>query len=265
MRRLRELCGLTQRDVARGTDKIVGENGDSRFHVSRSYLQDIELGKCMPSSCKVKALALVYMQDDQELFKLYGVTREESGKLFTFDPALSGLGSKPIIDPKVEHQVLVAVATQCRSKTTRLLEEAEDQQVIPTAWRQHLSGKLRFAVIGTEDSSMGNLLPEDCLVAIDTSQRTIDEVSWKTDAERPIYLVWRNKGNPHVCCWAYQDGNTLTLLPYQARRRRKVTYWKAPTEAQIIGRVVHAWRLPLDVPKVQTTRDENFKVARPDR
>jgi len=263
MRKLREQCRLTRSKVARQTEEIAARKQDPSFHVSRSYLRDIELGNCAPSSYKLEALALIYNQGHEELLKLYGVTREDGGKLFT--SFLSSSGSKLAIDVEEERRMLLAVAGRSRSKETRLLDMAEERLVIPAQWREFLEGKLRFAVIGTEDDSMGKLLSADCLVAVDTTQKTIEKGPWETDAERPIYLAWRNKGNPHVCCWAYQVGSTLTLLPYQPIGEREVTHWKAPTDAQIIGRVVHAWRLPLDVPQASARPDGKPKRrVRPD-
>jgi transcriptional regulator with XRE-family HTH domain len=245
MRELREKSDLSQRDVERQTDKIVRKRKDPRFHVSRAYLQDIELGKCMPSSCKIEALALTYEQDnDHELLKLYGVTREEGGKLFTSFPSSSGSNSKPAIDAEEERRVLLAVVGRFPAKETLQLKDAEAAQLIPAHWREFLGGKhVCFAVIGSEDHRMGKVLPAGCLVAVDTNQKTIDEGPWETDADRPIYLVWLPK--LYVCCWAYQVGNTVTLVPYQPSPKYETEPWKM-SKAFVIGRVIHAWRLPRD-------------------
>jgi len=71
MRRLREQCGFNQREVDRRTDRIAQQKNNKALHVSRTYLRDIERGTSVPSMDKLKALALVYEQDHEELVKPY--------------------------------------------------------------------------------------------------------------------------------------------------------------------------------------------------
>ncbi len=258
MRELREQCGLNRSDVEYRTDQIARRRDNHGFHVSRAYLRDIELGNCLPGFYKLEALASLYRRSPKELLKRYGVEVEEREGLFSPFPPSSGPGPNPVSADEEERRVLLSVASGFRSEKTLLLTEAEDALVIPAKWRESLGGKsVRFAVIGTKDDRMGELLPAGSLVAIDIDQKTIEEApTWRTEADRPIYLVWQDDASPHVCRWVYQVGSTLTLLPYQATRDREVMQLKTPKHALIIGRVIHVWRLPrADVPQAGAAPD----------
>ena len=257
MGKLREECKFTPSQVAQKTEEIAEREEDPRFHVSRQYLRDIELGNCVPSSYKLEALALVYNHDLQELLAFYEVTRENEGKLFT--SWLSSNGSKVVIDAEEAGQVIFTVAGRFRGEGTVLLTDGQNRELMPARWNEMLGGKARFAVIGTQDNTMGKLLPPDCLVVVDTGQKTLDEGPWETEEERPIYLAWRNKGNPHVCCWAYHVRNMLTLLPYQANSGQPAKSYKTPAEAEIIGHVIHAWHLPRDASQAAASPDRKLK------
>jgi transcriptional regulator with XRE-family HTH domain len=238
MRDLREKRGLNPREVERETGTIAELNRDDSFHVSRSYLRNIELGESMPSRPRMRSLAQIYGQAAEEVGRRYGILLISSS---------SGLGRpNHLIDNEEERRVLLAVVSRFRSKQTVLLDEVEDAQVIPAQWREKPGGKLRFAVIGTEDDSMGELLPAGSLAAIDTQQKTIDEGPWNTVADRPIYLVSQDDVRLHICCFAYQVGSTLTLLSYQPTGTHEVAHKKTPKDAEVVGRVVRVWQLPRD-------------------
>jgi transcriptional regulator with XRE-family HTH domain len=246
MRRLREMQGLSRSQVEPETLRVVSRTGIRGFHVSQAYLRDIEDGHCVPGALKLVSLAEVYGQRPERLVRFYEVVRAEDKNRFTSFPSSAGSVSNPAVDEGEQRRVLGKVARKYRSKIVRVLEKYEDVEVIPTSWREKLGGKqIRFAVLGTDDHKMGKILPPDSLLAVDTQQKTIDESEeWPTDAERPVYLSSTEDG--HVCCWAYRVGSVLTLLPYQANSLRPAKWYKTPTEAEISGRVICAWRLPPD-------------------
>jgi len=242
LRKLREECKLTPGREAQMTNEIAEHENDPRFRVSRPYVYDIEEGRCLPSAYKLDALASVLGQDVLELLKLYGPLHEAGGKLFT--SWLCPNASKIVIDVEEARRVIAAVAARFRGETTVVLTPAQEREVIPALWIEMLEGMGRFAVIARRDYTMGRLLSANCFVVIDTGQKILEEGPWEKEEDRPIYLACRNKGNYHVCCWAYQIGNKLTLLPYMAYSGQPAELYTTPTEAEIIGRVIHAWHLP---------------------
>jgi hypothetical protein len=85
--------------------------------------------------------------------------------------------------------------------------------LFPPPLHKYLDPKrYRYAVIGTKDDTMGDLIPSRSLVDIDVMQNAVQMSGWTSVRERPIYLVWHNHG--HSCCWCQVQGNELTLLPY---------------------------------------------------
>jgi transcriptional regulator with XRE-family HTH domain len=246
MRELREQCKLNRSEVENRTDGIARRTNNKSFHVSRTYLRDIELGNCVPGFHKIEALAVVYSRGREELLERYGVTREGRLDLFRSFPPPSGPNRAAEGVDEEELRFLVSIARRIRSKETRLLNETAEALEIPTKWRERAAGiSVRFAVIGTQDDTMGEVVPQGSLVAIDVEQKAIDgSAEWSVDADRPVYLVWLE--DLYVCCWAYQEGNTLTLIPHQPTAHRPVMHLKTPKQAIIIGRVIQVWRLPLD-------------------
>ena len=98
--------------------------------------------------------------------------------------------------------------------------------------------RYQYALIGTEDDSMGDLVPPGSLVEIDRRQTSTAGFAWKTLHERPVYVISHAQG--HSCGWCQQDGPELTLLPHPLSKMtvRRFTF---PVEAEIIGRVVSVW------------------------
>ena len=98
--------------------------------------------------------------------------------------------------------------------------------------------RYRYAVIGSNDHSMADLLPSRSVVQIDTSQNRIQVFAWRSMRERPIYLVWHTEG--HTCCWCQVDGRDLTLVPHPLSPK-PIRRFKMPREATVVGRVTNAW------------------------
>jgi transcriptional regulator with XRE-family HTH domain len=262
MRKVREQCGLKPSAVVREVERFCQCKTGDPCHVSRTYLQDIELGKCVPGIHKLKALAAVYQRNPKLLFKFYEIDLEEGGKLFTPWPSSSDPDGRPVIGHEEELRVVWEVTSRFGSTKTKPLAVSQEREVIPTRWREFLPSNVVFALIGTEDDSMGELLPAGCLAAVDTQQKTLDEGPWSTPAERSIYLVFQDDVHFHVCRFAYQAGNMLTLLPYLPDENHQVSHKKTPAEAEIVGRVIRAWRLARDdVPQASITPDEKPKTG----
>jgi len=86
-------------------------NGDDGFHVSRSYLRNIELGESMPSRPRMRSL-LRYMARLPRNGETVRILLTSS----------SSVWPKPLIDNQEERRVLLAVASDSDEKTV-LLDE----------------------------------------------------------------------------------------------------------------------------------------------
>jgi hypothetical protein len=127
--------------------------------------------------------------------------------------------------------------------------QPQDTTNLPPVLRAQIDLRFRYAVIGSGDDSMADLLPSRSVVQIDTSQNRVQVSAWRALRERPIYLVWHTEG--HTCCWCQVDGRELTMVPHPLSRQT-IRRFKMPREATVVGRVTNAW-LPFG--SVQLERD----------
>src|SRR5262249_53027706 len=125
---------------------------------------------------------------------------------------------------------------------TRLLPgEPEQWSILPNALiNRSEPERFVYAVIGTEDDSMGDIIPPGSLVEIDKQQHQVEEFGWRTLRERPIYVIWHDRG--YSCCWCQQDNsNHVLLLPHPTSKQGASRHKIGGSGATIIGRVVHGW------------------------
>ena len=126
------------------------------------------------------------------------------------------------------------------SLQTRLLALNPHELVgLPSALLKRLEpGRYRYAVVGMEDDTMGDLIPPGSFLEVDVKQTAVQVSDWKSMRERPVYLIWHTEG--HSCCWCDLQGKELILLPYPLSKR-SLRRFKVPQEASVIGRVINAW------------------------
>jgi hypothetical protein len=95
----------------------------------------------------------------------------------------------------------------------------------------------RYALVGSSDDSMGELIPPGSLVEVDTKQTEFERSVWHALRDRPIYLVWHTDG--YSCCWCQQERGELTLVPHPSSQQ-PVRRFKTSRDATVVGRVVSA-------------------------
>jgi hypothetical protein len=122
---------------------------------------------------------------------------------------------------------------------------------VPTAFllgcnpRQHI-----YAYIGLEDYTMSPLLRPGALVMVDAERRDVANMRWRTEHERPIYLIEFREG--YLCSWCEVSGSTITAVPHPTSGA-PIRSFNSSTEAGLIGQVVGvAMRL---VPTVPPSRE----------
>jgi transcriptional regulator with XRE-family HTH domain len=236
IRSLREELLIKPSDVERVTRNIAEKKGNSDFYISHSTLADIE-GGSVPSIHKLFSLATCLKVPLSELFLPFGIDPEESL------PSESGLETdalvpSPPIVPAFKFQLNFDVNFS-HEETNLLRFPPQGAEKLPSFFRAALDPvRYRYAVIGTRDDAMSDLLPPRSLVEIDTVQNTVQVFAWKTMRERPLYLVWHTEG--HSCCWCQVDGRELTMVPHPTSRQA-VRRFRMPSQASIVGRVTNAW------------------------
>jgi transcriptional regulator with XRE-family HTH domain len=246
IRALREERLIKPSDVERITRTIAESKENTDFYVSHSTLADVESGS-VPSIHKLFSLALALKVPLSELLLPFGIDPGEAPVSETESETRITL-----LDPATRESAFrfqLNFDTNFSSEETTLLKlQSQDLEILPSVLKTRFDPiRYRYALVGSNDDCMADLLPPRSLVEIDTTQKAIQVFTWRTLRERPIYLVWHTHG--HTCCWCQIEGRELTLVPHPLSQQ-PVRRFKMPSEATIVGRVTNAW-LPFESVQVQ--------------
>jgi transcriptional regulator with XRE-family HTH domain len=252
IRELREHRFVKSTDVERTSRLIANAKGNTDFYVSHSTLADIENGS-VPSIHKLFSLAVCLQVPLEELLLVFDIDANESVEFAgsvesgSRAPALNESGlresrSRPqaaeSLEPGFRFQLNFDAAFSSDETSLLMMSPREVASLPPSMLSTVEPRRYRYAVVGLNDDTMGELIPPGSVVEVDITQNTVQVCEWKTMRERPVYLVWHTEG--HSCSWCHLEGKDLTLLPYPLSRQ-SVRRFKVPREASVIGRVVNAW------------------------
>jgi transcriptional regulator with XRE-family HTH domain len=241
IRALREERLVKPSDIERITRRIAEAKRNADFYVSHSTLADIEAGS-IPSIHKLSSLAISLGVPLKELLLPFDIDPDEVA-VEGVDAGLEAVQQAPAARESAFRFQLNFDTSFSTQETTLLRLQPQDLANLPLALQERFDPvRYRYAVIGSKDDSMVDLLPPKSMVEIDTAQNTVEVFAWRTAWDRPIYLVWHTEG--HTCCWCQVDGRELTLLPHPLSRQ-PVRRFKMPGEATVVGRVRSAW-VPLE-------------------
>ena len=248
IRSLREERLIKPSDVERITRNIAENKGNTDFYVSHSTLADIEAGS-IPSIHKLFSLAICLRVPLNELFIPFGIDPGEASSSQAGFDSDALVPAPPASEPAFRFQLNFDVHYS-KDETNLLRFSPQELEKLPSFFQGRLDPlRYRYAVIGSRDDVMSDLLPPRSLVEIDTSQTTVQVFPWRTLRDRPLYLVWHTDG--HSCCWCQVDGRELTMLPHPLSRQL-VRRFKIPSQASIVGRVINAW-IPFGSDQLQPT------------
>jgi transcriptional regulator with XRE-family HTH domain len=249
IRAMREERQIRPSDVERISRNVAEIKSNSDFYVSHSTLADIEAGS-IPSIHKLFSLAVSLKLPLNDLLLPFGIGLDDV-KTSAGEPAPQS-DSPGVLASAVREPFRFQLnfdANQTSPETILLKLNWRDLATLPAALQARVDPvRYRYALIGSKDDTMADLVPPRSLVEIDTAQRTVQVFPWRTLRERPIYLVWHDEG--HTCGWCQVDGKDLTMIPHPVSHHL-IRRFKVPGEATVVGRVTGAW-LPFE--SVQTQR-----------
>lgn len=237
IRDLREERSLKLSDIERLSRAITDSKGNDQYYISHASMLEIEAGS-IPSVYKIDSLSIMFKTPMPQMLMLFGIEPRETEES-PRESAPKQTSLEPIDLTETDVSFRLNFDSRVNPKETNLLpEKPEEWGLAPKTLIKRLQpGRFTYAFVGLEDDSMGEILPPGTLVEIDREQKVIQEFSWRTLRDRPIYLVWHDNG--YSCCWCQQDRNEILLLPHPASRQRVLRF--KLREATIIGRIVHAW------------------------
>jgi transcriptional regulator with XRE-family HTH domain len=250
IRALREERLIKPSDIERITRNVAELKGNTDFYVSHSTLADIEAGS-IPSIHKLFSLALSLKLPLEELLLPFGIDLEEAKTAYDAEPIAEAASLQSASGREAAFRFQLNFDSNLSSPDTTLLKlQSRDLAAWPLALQSRVDPvRYRYALIGSNDDSMADILPPRSVVEIDTAQRTVQVFAWRTLRERPIYLVWHAEG--HTCSWCQVDGKELITIPHPVSRGL-IRRFKMPGEATVVGRLTNAW-LPFE--SVQTQRE----------
>lgn len=238
LRQIRERLNLTLRAVEEASLEIADAERSSEYVVSTGRLNQIENDGSLPSIYKLYSLAVIYHLSVEEVLGYYGIKvgrmaehgqRALQGKTHRFTAEI-GDPSQPICFP-------IRFDPGFRPERTVFLSRVIEQwKEIPVGLLARLDlKKYLYGYIGLEDHMMVPLLRPGSIVQIDESRRRVVNQGWATEFDRPIYFLELRYS--YECCWCYQQGRELTLVPHPLSNCAPRSV-RIPDEGQVLGQVV---------------------------
>jgi transcriptional regulator with XRE-family HTH domain len=236
IRKLREERFLKAREIERLSRAIADATGNPDYYVSHASLADVESGT-VPSIFKIFSLACFLGISYEDLLQVFGVDLREMRR-FTNSP---DPGRTALIPSDLKTNPLPfrpRFSAHAEQQETNLLPLNPQDWPLPLGLFKLDPQHYRYAVVGSKDDTMGELIPPGSVVEVDTHQNVAYAFAWRAIRERPIYLVWYANG--YTCCWCQQERGELLMLPHPSSSQ-PVRHVKTPRDATIVGRVVAAF------------------------
>jgi len=236
LRKIRDRLGLTMRDVENASLAISQRHGSEEYLIPPSRLSDIETKGVVPSIYRLYSLAVIYHKPVRTLLQFYGIDLDEISLEWSFSrPAKSHIvaieGDQSACGMPVKMDPGFDLKT-----TTNLGRMVQEWGIVPLSVLSRLaSGNYTYAFIGNEDFTMYPILPPGSFVQVDETRTRVVERQWRSEYERPIYLVETRDGL--TCCWCSFRINSLVLQPHPLSPVPP-RILKHPQEAEVLGQVV---------------------------
>ena len=246
IRKLREDRFLKSRDVERQSRVIADRKANDDYYIGHATLSDVENGT-IPGIYKIESVAIIFKIPLTHMLRVFGIDFRDTEQPLLVDPPRE-TALEPVDLTETDVSFRLNFDNRVDLRETNLLQgKPEEWGIAPAALLKRLQPqRFTYAVVGLDDDSMADIIPPGSLIEIDRGQAVIQESFWRTLRERPIYLVWHDEG--YSCVWCQQDRHEILLIPHPASkapvRRLRVR------EANIIGRIVHAW-CSLQLPPLQ--------------
>jgi len=238
LRQIRERLNFTLRAVEEASLEIADTERSSEYVVSTGRLNQVENDGSLPSMYKLYSLAVIYHMSVEEVLGLYGINvgkmgehrlkaRQTNTHKFTVE----------VGDPNQPIRFPIRLDPGFRPEQTVFLSRViEEWGEIPAGLLARLDLKKHlYGYIGREDRMMSPLLRPGSIVQIDESRRRVVNQGWANEFDRPIYFLELRYS--YECCWCYQRGRELTLVPYSLSNCAPRAI-RIPDEGEVLGQVV---------------------------
>ena len=258
---LRHRLGITTREVEEYSRQIGDAEHNEDYTVSNAWLSAVENGESTPSIYKLYSLSVIYGIKFTDLLLHYGVDLERISKHRAELPlAHTRLTELAVYDNERRIVFPMRLDPGFKLTLTNLLPRmVESWGEVPIALIQHLNiSNSLYGYIGLAARTMYPILRPGSFVRIDDKYTTVQEISWRTDYDRPIYFIEIRNG--YICSWCELQGKQLLLIPHP-QSGYKVRQYAFPNEAEILGRVTAVAMTIVD--PVSSVSDDSPKLPTP--
>ncbi len=252
LRRVRERLNLKFRDVEQASQLIAERHNNQEFAVLISRLSDIENQGTLPSIYRLYSLCCIYRLDLYEVLTWYGIPAESMAA----DAGLIHIQKTHAVNLSQENAgeayLPIALDPGIDLRRTFFLSEVVQRWgKLPLALVGGVDvRRFRYAFVGTEDWSMHPTIPPGALLVVDDTKRRIQTSGWRSQSERPIYLLEHRDG--YYCRWCSLRDGIISLLPDPASDS-PVLNFRYPGEIEVVGQIV-GLAISLDPEKQHRTR-----------
>jgi transcriptional regulator with XRE-family HTH domain len=228
LKKIRLRLGLSTREVERRSLKLVVDQQNPDYHLSRSWIRDVERGRFAPGTFKTVSVSMLYHLTIPEIHRFFGIKPGDIAKE-------SGLFPPPrthLVTPPDEREPGVAPAGELEDAASLLEDTHLVSRLVDIAIRQSL-----FGYIGTQDRTMSPLIRPGTFVQIDVKQTHIKNEAIQKGSgpfARPVYFLDIRTG--YACGWCQLEDGILTLIPHP-ESGVKARSFRYPSEVEVVGRV----------------------------
>jgi transcriptional regulator with XRE-family HTH domain len=237
LKELRNLLGLTIRDVQERSKLIAAGHNNLDYLISHAWLTGIENGKGVPSIFKLFTLGSVYHRRVTELIGYYDVRIGEIGQEHAnfSAPKTHLLGTLEVTDSGTVTLPLQFRGELALGSTNLLSKLAAIWGDIPVALIEGLNPRhALYGYVGLKDFTLHPMIRPGSFVQIDVNQRKIHTGMSRVLEDRPVYFVELRRGYACGWCELWQDQLLIVPHPLSPTRTRQ---FACPGEAEIVGRV----------------------------
>jgi len=237
LKRLREQCGLTLREVEARSRQLARRKQNPDFIISRGWLNNIENGSHKLSFFKLYAIGTIYHVHWSSIFSLFGCNLSD----FDRDRAMFAPPKTQLSANARQHEETITVPLQSREelrldKTNLLSRLVEIWGEVPIRLIQHLDLKHGvYGFVGMSDRTLFPIIRPGSIVQIDQDQRKIVPSHWQNEHDRPIYFV--ELRGEFLCTWCEVRDGYLSAVPHPLSKCQ-VRRFAFPRDAEIVGRVI---------------------------
>ncbi|MBZ5552218.1 MAG: helix-turn-helix domain-containing protein [Acidobacteriia bacterium] len=240
LKKIREKLGLTQEAIQAASLEIARIEGNPQYAIRHSHLSVIENANSVPNIYKLFSLCAIYRLDLADVLEWYGLEHEMTAKFrklarvnkthrLTLNHALSRNGkTRPVpaqLDPGFDPRT-----TSFLSRMVKTWKEVPVGLLTQLDLKRHA-----YFSLGLDDFMMFPMIKPGSLVQVDVKRNTISREGWRSEFDRPVYLL--ELRDRYACCWCSLVKDRLHLVPHPLSPCKPETV-PYPQGVDVVGQVV---------------------------